>query len=188
MYFFVPLSIRISILVITGKFMMRGPTILCSVLMGLCLIPSFSQTNKNGIPLITNYDFRITGGSEQNWCITQDHRGVMYFGNNDAGVLEYDGVSWRSIPLPGNPIVRFLKTGDDGVVYVGAESGFGFLEPDDTGNMRYRSISDSIEKKFQSFGEVWKIYDHEGDVFFCTYPNIYKNHRAASGCLLLLPD
>jgi serine phosphatase RsbU (regulator of sigma subunit) len=181
MYFFVPLSIRISILVITGKFMMRGPTTLCSVLMGLCLIPSFSQPNKNGIPLITNYDFRITGGSEQNWCITQDHRGVMYFGNNDAGVLEYDGVSWRSIPLPGNPIVRFLKTGDDGVVYVGAESGFGFLEPDDTGNMRYRSISDSIEKKFQSFGEVWKIYDHEGDVFFCTYPNIYKYDVKSGG-------
>jgi len=48
------------------------------------IIDSLSQGNKYGVPFIENYSTQITQGSEQNWCITGDKFGYLYFGNNNA--------------------------------------------------------------------------------------------------------
>jgi serine phosphatase RsbU (regulator of sigma subunit) len=142
----------------------------------LCLLASgtiMAQPNKYGVPMITNYKHTITGGSEQNWCVTQDARGVLYVGNNDKGVLEYDGVEWRTIPVPNDPIIRSLITGDDGVVYVGGESEFGYLAPDHLGMMQYYSLSDTIDQEDYPFTPVWRIYYNQGKVYFCTFSFIF---------------
>jgi len=123
--------------------------------------------------MITNYPHYITGGSEQNWCITQDSRGIMYIGNNNKGVLEYDGVTWNTIPIPNNPIVRSLVTGDNGVVYVGAEAEFGYLAVDGIGNMHYQSLSDTIDQEKYPFRDVWRTYFHDEKVYFCSFYRIF---------------
>ncbi len=134
-----------------------------------------AQPNRYGVPIISNYEHYVTGGSEQNWCITQDSRGIIYVGNNDKGVLEYDGVEWRTIPLPNNPIVRSLVTGHDGIVYVGADGEFGHLVPDGWGKMHYRSLSDTVarEGRGSGIGDVWKSYVVKGKIYFCTSPRIF---------------
>ena len=142
----------------------------------LCFLATgthFAQPNNYGVPMITNYPHLITGGSEQNWCVTQDERGIMYFGNNNKGVLEYDGEEWRNISVPNDPIIRSLVTGDDGVVYVGAESAFGFLAPNKLGDMQYHSLSDTIDKEIIGGAPVWRTYYYEGEVYFCTYSVIF---------------
>ena len=136
-----------------------------------------SQPNRYGVPIITNYEHFITGGSEQNWSITQDKRGVMYFGNQDKGILEYDGVEWRTIPIKNNSPVLSLTTGDDGVIYVGGVDEFGYLAPDCFGNMYYKSLVDRIhysDSARKSISEVLKTYYLKGNVFFCARNNIYK--------------
>ena len=115
-----------------------------------------AQPNNHGVPMITNYGHLITGGSEQNWCVTQDARGVMYFGNADEGVLEFDGEEWRSIPIPADPPVHSLVAGDKGNIYVGAISEFGYLAPNEVGDMQYHSVSDTIDQEIYPFDEVWK--------------------------------
>lgn len=45
------------------------------------------QINRFGVPLINNYNTQITEGSEQNWCITKDKFGKLYFGNQNMGVI-----------------------------------------------------------------------------------------------------
>lgn len=132
-----------------------------------------AQPNKNGVPIVTNYDHFITKGSEQNWCVTQDHRGIIYVGNNNKGVLEYDGVEWRRIPVPKDPIVRSLVTGDDGIVYVGAVSEFGYLAPDQLGNMRYISLSSSLDFEEYHIGDVMRSYCKDGKVYFCSFNYIF---------------
>ena len=132
-----------------------------------------AQPNKFGVPLITNYPFSITGGSEQNWCITQDHRGVVYVGNMDKGILEYDGVEWRVIPVPNDATIHSLVTGDDGVVYAGLENDFGRLEPDGIGKLHFRSLCDSsIRDSIPSFN-IHKTYYEKGDVYFCGVIKIF---------------
>jgi len=133
--------------------------------------------------MITNYPYNETGGSEQNWCITQDHRGVVYVGNYEKGVLEYDGVSWRSISIPNNVPVWSLATGSNGEVYVGAEGDFGLLEPDNNGQLQFRSLCDSTLLKAEPNITVWKTYFHEEKAWFCTHNGIFVYHTQTEDIL-----
>ncbi len=139
----------------------------------LSILSLQAQPNRYGVPMITNYPYNETGGSEQNWCITQDHRGVVYVGNYEKGVLEYDGVEWRSIPIPNNVPVWSLVTGENGVVYVGAEGDFGLLEPDHRGELRFRSLYDSVRRQELPNMIVWKTYFSKGKVWFCAHTGIF---------------
>ncbi len=132
-----------------------------------------AQPNRKGVPIVTNYEHAITQGSEQNWCITQDARGVIYVGNNDKGILEYDGEEWRRIPVPRDPMVLSMVCGDDGVVYVGADSEFGFLAPDKHGALHYRSISDSLDQNLYYFTGIWRSYYDQGKVYFCSFEYVF---------------
>lgn len=133
----------------------------------LLMASGYAQHNPYGLANIRNYHYTQTGGSAQNWCITQDHRGVIYVGNNDSGILEFDGRTWRTIPVPDSVIVRSLVTGDDGVVYAGLDGDFGKLEPDQSGSLKYRSLKDSLLEKSYPDVIIWKTYYQESKVYFC---------------------
>ena len=165
------------------------PNIIWSLLLSLASLSLQAQPNKYGVPLITNYPYNITGGSEQNWCITQDHRGVVYVGNHDKGILEYDGVEWRIIPVPNNATVRSLVTGDDGVVYAGLENDFGMLEPDRIGKLQFRSLChSSVRDSVPSF-TIWKTYFDSGNVYFCGQLKVFiYNPEGDSITLMDTPD
>ena len=62
---------------------------------------SYAQVKNLGIPYFKNYTVDDYKASKQNWMAAQDHRGVLYFGNN-MGVLEYDGHDWTIIPYVRN--------------------------------------------------------------------------------------
>ena len=135
-----------------------------------------AQPNKYGVPLITNYPYYETRGTEQNYCITQDHRGVVYVGNIDKGILEFDGAEWRTIPVPNDAIVMSLATGDDGVVYVGSAGEFGRLEPDAGGSLYYHSLCDStIRVQIPKF-DIWRTFFDDNKVYFCAGPVIFVYH------------
>ena len=126
-----------------------------------------AQVSRKGAPLIQNYTTEQFPGSEQNWAVVQDDRGVMYFGNNDRGVLEYDGESWRRIPVPNNSIVRSLAY-HNGLIYVGTVDEFGYLAPDEIGQLTYHSLSCQLDSSVSKFGDVWNTYACNNQVFFST--------------------
>jgi serine phosphatase RsbU (regulator of sigma subunit) len=126
----------------------------------------FGQSGQYVHATIENYPAGITNGSEQNWAITQDHRGVIYVGNDDKGVLEYDGSEWRNIPIPNNSIVRSLACSEDGTVYVGAVSEIGYLAPDALGKMQYHSLVHHLDSTGRRFFHVWKTYCADNKVYF----------------------
>ena len=66
-----------------------------------------------------NYDPIEYKGQNQVYEIVRDRRGVLYFGNNVYGIMEYDGVTWRNIPLANNNTPYSLSVARDGNVYVG---------------------------------------------------------------------
>lgn len=131
-------------------------------------ITSFGQVNKYGHPIIRNYTPEENGGNEQNWATIQDNRGVMYFGNIDAtGILEYDGKTWRSIPIPNKSYIRSLAKDDEGTIYVGAVGDFGYLKPDMQGNLKFVSLN-TFNKDSVKISYVNKTYFHKGKVYFYT--------------------
>lgn len=112
----------------------------------LVSVISYAQT-----PFIRNFTSEDYKSSGQNWSIAQDHRGIMYFANNN-GVLEYDGFSWRIIITETR--VRSLCIDSTGLIYVGQENDFGFLQADSTGLLKYTSLKKIIPEQHKEFGEL----------------------------------
>ena len=111
------------------------------LLLLLSLLDLQAQLNKYGAPIIKNYSTQLTPGTEINWWITKDKFGAVYFGNDDKGVIRYDGSTWSTIPVRNNSRVRALGTDKFGIVYVGCAFEFGYIEPDENGKLVYVSLS-----------------------------------------------
>lgn len=116
-----------------------------SIVLLIVLVQSVTgQVNRYGVPLIRNYATQITGGSEQNWCITKDKFGNIYFGNQDRGVIRYDGTKWTPISIKQNPRIYSLETDLNGIVYVGAAYEFGYIQPGSSGKPEYISLAERV--------------------------------------------
>jgi signal transduction histidine kinase/CheY-like chemotaxis protein len=129
---------------------------------------------EEGRPLIRTYKPLEIGGGGQSWSIVQDRRGVMYIGGNGA-VLQFDGASWRRIPI-GNTgtAARALALDKTGRIWVGSVGSFGYLAPDATGAMRYVSMRDRLPADAPVFADVWRAFATSAGVVFQTSGAIFR--------------
>ncbi len=84
---------------------------------------TFAQSAKIGIPEVEFYDRIQYGAGSQNWKITQNSYGLLFFANN-AGFLSFDGTHWKldKRKYPGGlKMVSYL----DDKLYVGSFNEFG---------------------------------------------------------------
>ncbi|MFW5793002.1 MAG: SpoIIE family protein phosphatase [Bacteroidota bacterium] len=122
-----------------------------------------------------NYTQREYGDScsAQNWAITEDLHGIMYFGNAYR-VLQYDGENWDPIRIPLHGVyVTSLMAAPSGEIFVGASGEFGFLKTKPTGKYEYVSLSDSLSAEDSFFNNVWRIYYYNQKVLFFAQENIF---------------
>jgi signal transduction histidine kinase/DNA-binding response OmpR family regulator len=104
-----------------------------------------------GRPIVRNYDYRDFGAEAQTWGVLQGDTGLMYFANN-AGVIEYDGRTWRLIELPAHGAVRSLTIEPGGGrIYVGGQGDVGYLAPDGSGQLQFTSLLPADEKRDPRF-------------------------------------
>ncbi len=115
-------------------------------LLSIIICNSHAQVNRYGTPVSKSYTLQVTHGAEQNWAIIKDKFGSVYFGNDDNIVNRFDGSTWSTIPLdPKNPsTARALGTDNNGIIYVGGQNEFGFIEPDKSGKRIYFSLTSKI--------------------------------------------
>ena len=118
---------------------------------------------ETGLPYIQNYSPDIYGGAAQNWDVIQSKEGFIYIGNNQ-GVLEYDGVTWRTILLPNSGICGALGITTENKIYVGGYNELGFLAPDAAGQLKYTSLLPTLGKV--NFGGIKDISIANGAVYF----------------------
>lgn len=135
--------------------------------------PAQNSIQYHGSPLIRNYLPDEYGDDAQVWAITQDKRGVMYFGFA-MGMLEYDGVSWRKHRVANNSVIRSLEIDANGVIYVGASNEFGYFIADNTGNLVYNSLSQFLPDSALNFQDVWKTFVTSHGVYFVARTRIFR--------------
>ncbi|MCR6722602.1 MAG: hypothetical protein NVV59_20430 [Chitinophagaceae bacterium] len=141
--------------------------------------------NTIGVPQIVNYNKQSYGAGSQNWNITQDETGILYFANND-GLLSFDGTYWRIYPLPNKTIVRsVLAVGDK--IFVGGQGEIGYFSPNVSGDLAYTSLNPFITATDNDFADVWNIVAYNDVVFFRTNykllewnNNSIKVHRSSN--------
>src|SRR5688572_3463506 len=73
-----------------------------------------AQVRYAGIPYIKNYTRQDYNASPFNWGVVQDTRGIIYVANN-YNLLEFDGNSWRNMPLPNRTVIRSLAIDSKGI-------------------------------------------------------------------------
>ncbi|RFZ92126.1 transcriptional regulator [Mucilaginibacter conchicola] len=125
-----------------------------------------------GVPYVQNYTkFQYLSGN-QNWSITRDEHGVMYFGNE--GLLSFDGRYWKRNRMPNGLIVRAVAADGKGRIYAGGFGEFGYWEADKKGFLKYHSLTPLIPKDTQPIKEeIWKIYVSGNKVLFEAFGAIY---------------
>ena len=108
------------------------------ILLSLDFTPSVAQSAKIGIPEVEFYDRMQYGAGSQNWKMTQNNYGLLFFANN-AGLLSFDGVHWKLDKRKysgGLKMVSYLGN----KLYVGNYNEFGVEYYDSLQQLRFRPI------------------------------------------------
>ena len=129
--------------------------------------------NSIGLPEVINFPKQTYGAGLQNWDFDQDANGIIYVANNE-GLLIYDGHYWSLQPLPNKTIVRSVKIGADGNIYVGGQDEIGFFSPNAQGILQYSSLRETIPENERNFGDVWDIATLNSAIFFRTATRIFR--------------
>lgn len=114
----------------------------------------------------------------QNWCIAQDKQGIIYAGNN-AGLLQYDGVAWRLLPIP-NKVVKSLAVDGKGTIYVGGKNAFGYMTTNAVEGLKYKSLLPELQKIIEPeenenpIGNVYRTQVASDGIYFRTPGRIYR--------------
>lgn len=140
------------------------------ILLTLTFTQSYSQI---GNYFIKNYAPIEYQSSNQVWGIVQDNQGIMYFAADK--ILEYDGVSWRKIPLPNKSTVRSLALDStSNTIFVGGVNEFGYLKADKTGKLVYQSLSSQLDSTNSQFYDVWRTEVGSDGVYFSTNSTLFR--------------
>jgi len=126
-----------------------------------------------GVPYVQNYTKAIYQSGNQNWSVTRDEHGIMYFGNSE-GLLTFDGKYWQSYQMPNGLIVRSVAADGKGKIYAGGFGELGYWENNKKGQLQYHSLNQLVPKKYQPINEeIWKIYIDKDQVIFQSFGSIY---------------
>jgi len=134
---------------------------------------------RQGLPYVINYTRKDYMGSSQMWAITQDKRGIMYFGNAE-GIITYDGEFWRTLYTTNQSTVRSLDIDKNDRIYIGAKEEFGYIEIDYLGRQQYISLLKYVEDPNKlDFRDIWNTYCTKYGVFFFSFNRafLWKNNK-----------
>jgi len=123
------------------------------------------------LPPIVKYSPSLYAAGNQNWMITQDKKHFMFFANNE-GLLEYNGSNWTLYPSPNETIIRSVKVIDD-CIYTGCYMEFGYWKRQNSGQLKYFSLSRTIKNKILDDEQFWSILKYDQWVLFQSLNRIY---------------
>jgi signal transduction histidine kinase/ligand-binding sensor domain-containing protein len=108
----------------------------------------------------------------------QDSRGLLFFGNWDV-VLEYDGETWRRVPVPHAADVRALAVDDHDRIYVGGVNELGYLDSDSKGGKMFISLVPYLPAWARNFGQLWTVVVTPKGVFYTASHHLFRwaNHQ-----------
>ena len=144
----------------------------------LFLLAGFMQNELNAQsfrlerPRIRNFPSSVYGADKQNWSISQDGKGRMYFANN-KGLVEFNGSVWKTFPFPAGTIVRSVLCDSTGRIYAGSFEEFGYWEKTNDGKMKYISLVPQLKNYQFHNEEIWNIVSWKGIVYFQSFSVIF---------------
>ena len=124
------------------------------------------------IPDILAFPKETYGAQNQNWKFAQLPNQVLAVANS-AGLLLFDGSRWSVYPMPDKQIVRTVATDEKGAIFCGGYGSFGYWKGDESGQLVYHDLSQSIPSTDAINGEIWNIIVQPNKVIFQSFSEIY---------------
>lgn len=129
---------------------------------------SFGITNPN----IINFNRSEYQAGNKNWSISEDQKGTLYFGN-DLGLLEFDGIEWMLHKNKKNELIRSVYAHSYDEIFTGGYEDFGVWKRNADGTLTYHSLSKDLNPQQLHNGDIWRIVEKDGYLFFQSFANIY---------------
>jgi len=139
--------------------------ILCLLLGNLHLFATTGLSPKN-------YSKQEYQAASQNWSVTQDSKGYLYFANN-IGLLEFDGITWTLYPAPEGAVVRAVTVDKANRIFTAGYRELGYWERNELGRLEYHSLKKEVEENFTPNEEFWNVITSGGRVYFQSFSKIY---------------
>jgi DNA-binding CsgD family transcriptional regulator len=146
--------------------MLKFAIIVCALLTGYHN-PGIAQISYQ----VSNYTFNEPRAGNQNWDIAGDGSRRIFVANN-YGLILLENSGIRLFELPERTIFRSVAY-IGGVIYTGSFEDFGYWEPDESGELHYRSLVPLLDNPDMNNDEIWKIVEHQGKVYFHSFGSIY---------------
>lgn len=161
--------------------------ILALLVLGLAETFAFSEIKDIGTPFIRNFKKEDYKAGTQNWAIAQDHKGYMYFANNE-GLLVFDGVQWRLYEMPNLSMVRSIYIDENDEIYVGAYNDIGKMVIGAGGKLVFESLKDRIPVENRNFDDVWDVLPYGDKIIFLSYNAAYVYNSDKSFTVMKAPS
>ncbi|WP_221030509.1 sensor histidine kinase [Actomonas aquatica] len=120
---------------------------------------------ERGFPAARKYLPSEYDGHNQIWDAGRTSDGLLYFGAHGE-VLEFDGINWRKIPVPGAAFVRGLAIDAQDRIWVGGVNEFGEIRPGPDGRLRFHSLRDQLPADLTQIGDIRTIHALPEGVYF----------------------
>lgn len=135
-------------------------------------LTSLAQIKQVGTQGVKNHPDSYIHTKTQNWGITQDTNGFIYFANNN-GLLSYDGVQWDLLPISSDAPLRSVFTDSNNNLYVGLINDFGIIQRETPAPTHYKSLKSLIPKGLGEFDDVWRIHEIDGTIVFQCFKYLF---------------
>lgn len=131
-----------------------------------------AQVKGIGLPNIRNYPKSDYKGGTQNWGVTQDPDGFMYFANNN-GLLRFDGIKWDLFRVSDISPIRSVCADKKGNIYIGLNNDFGILNTRNPNGPVFKSLKDKIPSDITETEIIWRIYETQFGIVFQSFRYIF---------------
>ena len=136
-----------------------------AILLLLFIHGEYAWAASVGLPNIRNFPRSEYKAGTQNWAISQDQNGTVYFANND-GLLSYNGVEWNLTRISSSAPLRSLLINSQNTIYVGLINDFGIIRREENRPESFQSLKHLIPEAYKEFDDVWKIFEVDGGIVF----------------------
>lgn len=126
-------------------------------------------------PAIINFTKAHYGAANKNWSISEDERGILYFGN-DVGLLEFDGIEWKLNKLQKAEVVRTVYAASHEEIYTGGYEEFGRWNRQPDGELVYTSLSKELPADYWQNDDIWRIIPQGESIYFQSFSGIFRHH------------
>ena len=132
-----------------------APSLCCLASLTALVALDVSAQDPVGTPFLADYSTVVE--EREVWDIAQDFQGLLYLATG-TGVVEYDGVSSRLLPLDNGSIARSLAAHASGRLYVGGIGEIGVFDRDETGQLSYSALRGP---ELEGLRDVWRLWPTE---------------------------